>query len=574
MPTYLASYQVITDTYQLTYRPEDPIIPGSSSGEFSDGVLVPQGPWTTFISPYALEPYGGIGIQLKLESGELLELLAHLQPPPGEIGVNFVKFTGRRITLRVEQDAGILRYSWSENMLDWTEVASFSPGSPVTEVGVVLRYDRPDLPASGWAGQARLLQGIWENITEEVWIAESDAPVATPQRGAVTPFATQVGVTSTSEPLVHVIVGAQFGDLEFDIGKSVRWVTWFCDNVFVLDINLGTQRYWVVNWTQTFPDAEHAVTGINYFVRPTEFRREQWEQYRLAFGEPDNSDWILFVDGHEGLGVDNRSLPDDYDFAPFKSFLWREIQRAEDLGESSAVLPYYVFLRSDHITNVTYATRANDPSGTTPDVLQALSVPYYLPYQGLRRLWNVAALRDPDFDWSQIDTPVAPAANAKAQIISYGYAHWNMQDIDPPATEVPALDANNDDGYRMRKLLNRVRPVSGLPVGDTWIPPDQDPAGLPGPWAPADANNPDPIDPITGQLLPQPVPADASLEGLVTPLYDCVFRINMRDGVWYEAGLSGNIPLKWDGTKWITEYDPELWPKEGVEAHDPYYVAP
>ena len=50
----------------------------------------------------------------------------------------------------------------------------------------------------------------------------------------------------------------------------------------------------------------------------------------MCFGDAHDDDWILFIDAHEGLSVDNRSLPDDYDFAPFKSFLWREIQRAQD----------------------------------------------------------------------------------------------------------------------------------------------------------------------------------------------------------------------------------------------------
>jgi hypothetical protein len=568
--SYIFDYAVVNDTFHLAYMPDDDFPGTQPENIVSNGELVPEGPWTAFVSPYAVQPNGGIGLALELQSGELLELLAHGQPPADTESIRYVTFPGRQITLRVEHDEGILTFSYSETRLEeWIEVASFSPSSPVSEVGVVLRYDHPSYSAGGQAGQARLLPGIWENVTEEVWLGE---PEAAPAQRMAREAAPEAQVTSTSEPYVHAIVGCQFGDLEFDVGKSVRWATWFVDNLFVLDVNLGEQRYWIVNWAETFPDAGHTVTSVNYFVLPTEFRKEQWKQYKLAFGEPGDDDWILFIDGHEGLGVDNRSLPDDYAFAPFKSFLWREVQRAQGLGQPFAVLPYYVFLRSDNIVNVTYETVV--VAAEVEPVQQAISTPYYLAHQGLKRLWNAKELKKPDFDWTQLDVPVAPSANAKIQIVSYGYAHWNLQDIEPPATEVPPLTAENDQGWQMRQLLSKVRAIPGLPLGDTWIPPSSDPAGLPGPWSPADANNPDPIDPETGDPLPQPVTPHASMVGLVTPLYDCVFRLNMRDGVWYEAGVSGNIPLKWDdvNNKWTTDYDPEYWANQGVKSYDPTAV--
>ena len=281
MGSYVINFSVTTDTWHFNYIPEDDFPGTQPESSYSNGELVPEGPWTAFVSPYAVQANSGIGLTLELQSGELLELLAHSQPPADTEAIRYVQFPGRQITLRVEHDEGIITFSYSETRLEeWIEVASFSPSSPVSEVGVVLRYDREEYPAGGQAGQARLLAGIWENVQEEVWLGE---PGPLPARREAPPEAT---VTSTSEPLVHVIVGAQFGDLEFDIGKSVRWVTWYCDNVFVLDVNLGTPRYWIVNWAETFPDAKHTVTGINYFVRPTEFRKEQWRQYKLAFGEP------------------------------------------------------------------------------------------------------------------------------------------------------------------------------------------------------------------------------------------------------------------------------------------------
>jgi len=63
-------------------------------------------------------------------------------------------------------------------------------------------------------------------------------------------------------------------------------------------------------------------------------------------------------------------------------------------------------------------------------------------------------------------------------------------------------------------------------------------------------------------------PPDAAVASLMTPLYDTVFRLNLRDGVWYEEGVSGNIPLIWDtaNQEWVTNYDPALWPDHGTDA--------
>jgi hypothetical protein len=517
--TAVINYGVATDTWHFVYRPEGDPFPGTSPDGFvSNDELVPEGDWTALVSPYAVDPNGGIGLVVELQSGELVELLAHPQPPSATTGVWFVPFPGHQITLRIEHVENILVLSYSDDQLNtWVEVASFSPASPVSEVGVVLRYDLETVATAGAAGQARLLPGIWDNsVQEEVFLGEPDPA---PARRGVPP---EVTVMSTTEPLVHVIVGAQFGDLEFDVGKSVRWVSWFCDNVFVLDVNLGTPRYWIVNWAETFPDAKHTVTGINYFVLPKEFRAEQWKQYKIAFGEPHDDDWVLWLDASEGLNIDNRTLPNDYDFEPFKSFLWREIQRAEDAGQNYAVLPYYVFLRSDDIVNVTYEIVA-DTGGMDIGPLQAISTPYYQAFQGQKRLWKGSELKKANFDWAQIDTPVAPSAGAKAALVSYAYAHWNLQDIEPPATEVPPLTAANDDGYRMRQLMSRVRPVPGIPVSDTWIPPSSDPAGLPGPWSPADANNPDPIAPSGPYLKPTvgsaSIPDPGPLPAQVTFVY-------------------------------------------------------
>jgi hypothetical protein len=371
------------------------------------------------------------------------------------------------------------------------------------------------------------------------------------------------------EPTVYALIGAPFGDQEYDIGKSARWLEYFSDKLFVLDVNLGEPRYWIVNWTLTFPHAEHSVTNINFFERPMDFRKEQFRKANKEYSlQPD--DWVLWVDGTEGLSFDNSSLPDDYDFESFMSFIYREIARAEAASEDRVTLPFFVFLRSGEIQNVTYAHPSNDEDGVIPPVLQPISVPYYSPYQGLTRLMKVSALVDPMFDWASLDQPSAPSTGVKAQIVSYAYAHWQYLNIPPGTTEMPPLSESNDEGFKMRKRISQIRPVASLPAG-TWDP-AADPAGVPGPWAGYILTNTNPgFVPITDNPITDP---HASALGVKTPLYDTVLRLNLRDGVWYEGAntvdgsdISGNTPMQWDSVneRWTTYYDPNVWPSTGAQ---------
>ena len=63
-------------------------------------------------------------------------------------------------------------------------------------------------------------------------------------------------------------------------------------------------------------------------------------------------------------------------------------------------------------------------------------------------------------------------------------------------------------------------------------------------------------------------PPHASTIGVRVPMYDTVVRLNLRDGLWYEAGVNGNIPLTWNDAQqvWIPNYDPNQWPALGVDA--------
>ena len=61
-------------------------------------------------------------------------------------------------------------------------------------------------------------------------------------------------------------------------------------------------------------------------------------------------DWVIFVDAHEGLSIDTRTpQPNDVDVEPFRSYIYREISRANTAGKDRVVLPFYVFLRHDDL---------------------------------------------------------------------------------------------------------------------------------------------------------------------------------------------------------------------------------
>jgi hypothetical protein len=262
------------------------------------------------------------------------------------------------------------------------------------------------------------------------------------------------------------------------------------------------------------------------------------------------------------MSCDSRSLPDDHLTEPFKAYIYREIERATG---DSVVIPFYAFLAHRNVKTVEYETddlkEAEALLGYTT-VQQSIGIPYYLPNQGLPRLWKVSALKAPNFDWSRLDKPIAiPDAAVKIQLVSYAYAHWNELDIVPPATTVEPLTEANDDGWRMRNLISKVRPIASLPYG-SYQPPSADAPGDPGPWAGAMTGAPPLGNMVDGVFVPVTPPTPtAATAGLLVPLYDAVFRINLRDGVWYANGELGNVPMRWDNAqaKWVPTVPPEEW---------------
>ena len=558
----MIDYNFPFDSWLLTYDP-------STAPEVVDDGVAPQDPFTAqaYIS---YVPFNcGVGMYWR-SAGLTYYWLARLEPADAEPPRLNILVSGP-VWLRLEYANEAMRLSSSTDQITWTYLTGiYLPEAP-DQVGVVLVPDAevPILEQASITDYRLFNEVITPDPPEGLPTQQLDVPyLASDASLAVGTFA--VG----DEPTVHGLLGAQFGDLEVDIGKSAIWLQFLVDDLFITDINTGQQRYWVVNWSATLPEAKHNITGRNFFVNPAEWRKDQFEAGDKAWNYGDD-DWCIFIDGCECLSFDTRSLPDDFNANLFKSWIYREIERLDDLDQEIGYLPLFIYLKYSDLQNVTYPAATQLHTGDDKDITQAISVPWYLPYRYMARLVKVSALRDLDFDWSLIDTPTQTppydVAPVKAQVVSYGYMHWNRLDVDPGYVEVEELNEANDDGYRMRCLLSMARPIPGIPFGGPygkpWYHPSTDPTSFPGPWA-VDTHST--LDPNLALTIEEKghTPPHASTSGVRVPLYDTVVRLNLRDGLWYEAGVSGNIPLTWDDIQqvWIPAYAPDQWEEMGIDA--------
>ena len=507
MSTY---YDYTTDSWRLT-------VEGLGTTEVMDQVP-DEDEFTLSVMVVTLPVTGGLLIELR--GTTTVNLVAPVELLPYQ--------------LRVEFFDGIAHFGYSATETTaWIELAELPCEAPA-QAGVVLMPTQPD---EAVVSQFRLLPGRW-----------SDEEVTFGVQTVVTAPEPPVAVTMSVEPVIHGLVGAQFGDLEYDAGRSVRWTQWFVDDMLITDVGRGDQRYWVVNWARVFPEVNSHVTGTNFWVIPKEFRKEQFRYAQTKMNMSDD-DWVLWIDAHEGLICDTRSVPDDFSAIMFRSWIYREVARAVDASRDRIVLPFFAWVADNYLQVVTYPAGVGDPNVTT-----TVAVPYYLPYQGLTRLMKVSVLKDPQFNWSDLDRPVPVVdSSIKLAVVSYGYGHWCIQDIPAGKTFAPPLSADTDEGWKMRNLISKVRPLAGLPYGPEWVDPDEDTPGLPGQWCFAQRNAPVPIN------VPKPPPEAApETAGLLTPLYHTVVRINLRDGMIYAAGETGNTHVEWNDTKKVWVERPAL----------------
>lgn len=106
--------------------------------------------------------------------------------------------------------------------------------------------------------------------------------------------------------MIHGVVSTYFGDLEFDLGKSLNWTQYHCDTVYVLDSNTDeATRQYVVDWENLYPKAKFSFNNQGFFgdaATAALWRKESFTRADAAWGY-DDDDWVLFIDGTEALNV-------------------------------------------------------------------------------------------------------------------------------------------------------------------------------------------------------------------------------------------------------------------------------
>ena len=112
---------------------------------------------------------------------------------------------------------------------------------------------------------------------------------------------------------IHGIMSSYFGDQEYDIGKAVRWMQYFCDTEYAVDINLSSKpRGYLISWAKSFPNVSYGYNSAFPFFAPNaaQWRKDSFDKANSVWNyDPD--DWVIFIDCTEGLCVDtvNNSLP-------------------------------------------------------------------------------------------------------------------------------------------------------------------------------------------------------------------------------------------------------------------------
>lgn len=106
---------------------------------------------------------------------------------------------------------------------------------------------------------------------------------------------------------IHGVISTYFGDLEYDIGKSLNWTKYFCDTSYVMDANNDdASRRYVVDWDKTYPDVKYSFhSGASFFgssANAAAWRKESFTRAKAAWNYA-SSDWVLFIDGTEALNV-------------------------------------------------------------------------------------------------------------------------------------------------------------------------------------------------------------------------------------------------------------------------------
>lgn len=104
---------------------------------------------------------------------------------------------------------------------------------------------------------------------------------------------------------IHGIVSTYFGDLEYDIGKTLQWMTPFFDTLYILDSNSAdSSRQYIIDWERQAPSAKYSYFPSPFFspAGAVAWRQTAFARAKVAWSY-DPEDWVLFVDGTECLNV-------------------------------------------------------------------------------------------------------------------------------------------------------------------------------------------------------------------------------------------------------------------------------
>lgn len=289
----------------------------------------------------------------------------------------------------------------------------------------------------------------------------------------------------------HVIISAYFGDYEFDVGATVRWHQYFFDTCYARDVAVSSKsRSHLVAWDATFGDVRFSYSKKPFFdlqggqdaVFAADWRKQAFLKADVAWNYRP-SDWVFFLDGTECLTFDiGAGAPDPERFvqdgeAPLSAWITQLLSSLVP-GQERITFPFWAYTRS---SAPWYATSIVDPD--LEDVLDGLGTGatyngmpvsdvrdinrshhqfnynYFAKGGYMARAFKVSALRDPEFDWSQLDTFVEPDETVPemgVSIVSYAYAKYGPREDYDPAT------GSHANVYDLRSLISRVRPIDGL----------------------------------------------------------------------------------------------------------------
>jgi hypothetical protein len=102
---------------------------------------------------------------------------------------------------------------------------------------------------------------------------------------------------------IHAIVSSYFGEYEYDLNHSLNWTRNFCDTVYVLDNNISQKpRVDIERIAGIYDNIKYGFEGVPFFGVE---EAASWRKRSYALGKQawnyENDDWVIFVDGTEGL---------------------------------------------------------------------------------------------------------------------------------------------------------------------------------------------------------------------------------------------------------------------------------